>query len=1050
MRNCQIHILLFIVFMSGGIGVFGSGETAVYPVVTITTTGVNCNGGSNGTATAAIAAGSTPSTYTVAWSTGANNLTLVGLQAGVYSVTVTEDATGYVFFDAAVVDEPAILTSSTVVTDVNCKTQSTGAVSLTPMGGTSPYNYNWKNSLNNTVSTSQNLTGAPADLYTLTLGDSKGCTHTKNINISEPASAMNNSVSGLNVSCKFGSDGSVNLTVWGATPPYVYNWNAGAFLTEDLSNIAAGTYSVVATDALGCTISNSLTITEPNLLTTTVSALDVLCFGGATGSIDLNVSGGSTPYSYSWTNSNFALSNSQDLFNIPKDNYSVTVTDAKGCTANNGIAVAEPPDITISSVVTYVTCYGISNGAIDLTVLGGTPILTFAWKNTNGPLAATNEDLANIPAQTYTMLATDGNACQDSITLTVIQPLTPLKLAYSQTNILCFGNNTGAIDLTVFGGTPGYSATWTNGATTQDISSLIAGSYQVTIADTNGCIEIENVVLTQPAAPLSTTNQITHVTCFGFSNGLVNLTTSGGTTPYKFGWQNSVILLSVSTEDLVNFPAETYVLTLTDKNNCIYKDTFVVTQPTELVSLLNPVHINCYGDATGAIDLVPTGGTNPVGFLWSNGSVTEDLSSLISGLYQVTLTDSNNCVTVDSVMLTQPDTSLYATWSTVPVTCFGGQDGEIDYDLNGGSIPYNYFWSNGLTSPDMDSLTGGDYIVNILDAKGCTRIDTVNVPQPNDVLITEVIADVSCFGFEDGDIDLTVSGSNPPYSFQWANTAIIMSVATEDLIGFPAELYTVTVTDTMDCQSSKSFILPQPDLIQSSIVHNDITCYGGNDGWIDISVIGGIQPYTYLWSNGDVVEDPQTLFAGMHSVIVSDSNACIHEDSIRLTQPDSIEIFGEITKVSCIDQSDGRIMVTATGGNGGYQYLWSNSEITRTVLNLASASYTIGITDIMGCQNSTSFFVDIDPVQCLRIPSAFTPNADGMNDTWILGNIELYPDANVQVMSIWGERVFNSTPYPAPWDGNFHGDPLPAHTYYYVIDLRNGTAPHSGPVTIVR
>ncbi len=271
--------------------------------------------------------------------------------------------------------------------------------------------------------------------------------------------------------------------------------------------MAAGTYTVTVTDANACTKTLSATITQPSALTLSKTQVDVLCNGNSTGSIDLTVSGGTSPYTYAWSNS----ATTQDISNLVAGTYTVTVTDANACTKTISATIAQPSALTLSKTQVNVLCKGNSTGSIDLTVSGGTSPYTYAWSN-----SATTQDISGLVAGTYTVTVTDANSCTKTISATITEPSAGLALSTTVTNSTC-GNSNGAIDLTTTGGTAPYTYSWTGGVTTEDRSNISAGTYTVTVTDANGCTKTVSATVNNIGGPVLNMT-ITNVTCFGGNN----------------------------------------------------------------------------------------------------------------------------------------------------------------------------------------------------------------------------------------------------------------------------------------------------------------------------------------------------------------------------------------------------------------------------------------------------------------------------------------------------------------------------------------------------
>ena len=280
------------------------------------------------------------------------------------------------------------------------------------------------------------------------------------------------------------------MSVSGGVSPYSYAWTNGA-TTQDISGLTAGTYTVTVTDANGCTKTTSATVTQPSDIAPVFLTTHVTCYGGNNGAIDMSVSGGTPGYTYLWSNG----ATTQDLMNLTAGTYTVTVTDANSCTKAVGIIVVQPSEIIVSETHVNVLCNGASTGSIDLTASGGTGALSYDWSH----IAGNNnpQDPTGLAAGTYCVTVTDANGCTKTLCATIMEP-PALQLSAIATNASCTGLADGSIDLTVSGGTPGYTYLWSNGLTTQDPSGLVAGTYTVTVTDANDCTKTTSAIVLEP------------------------------------------------------------------------------------------------------------------------------------------------------------------------------------------------------------------------------------------------------------------------------------------------------------------------------------------------------------------------------------------------------------------------------------------------------------------------------------------------------------------------------------------------------------------------
>ncbi len=591
--------------------------------------------------------------------------------------------------------------------------------------------------------------------------------------------------------------------------------------------------TVTVTDANGCTLNPSpATVTQPTNIAPVFLTNHVTCYGGNNGAIDMSVSGGTPAYTYLWSNG----ATTQDISNLIAGTYTVTVTDANGCTKDVGIIVIQPTEITLSETHVNVLCSGSSTGSIDLTATGGTGNLSYDWSH----IAGNNnpQDPTGLTAGTYTVTVTDANNCTKTLSTTITEP-PALVVSTSLTHVLCFGGNNGAVDLTVSGGVTPYTYAWSNSATTQDLANLTAGTYTVTVTDANACTKTISATITEPPV-LALSTAVTNVLCFGNNTGSINLTVNGGTPGFTYAWSNGA-----SIQDPINLVAGTYTVTVTDANGCSKTISATVTEPTAITLSTTVTNVLCNGSNSGAIDLTVSGGVTPYTYLWSNNATTQDLSNIVAGIYTVTVTDANGCSKTTTATVTQNSTLMTASATSTPVSCNGGNNGTVDLTVAGGVSPYTYLWSNNATTQDLSNLTAGTYTVTVTDNVGCTKTVSVAVTQPTALALSTVTTNILCYGAATGAIDLTVSGGTPAYTYNWGG-----GITTQDRIGLTAGTYTVTVTDANGCTKTTSATITQPTDIAPVFLTTHVSCFGGNNGAIDMSVSGGVPGYTYLWSNG--------------------------------------------------------------------------------------------------------------------------------------------------------------------------------------------------------
>jgi len=1019
---------------------------------TETHTDIACFGDSTGSITVATVNGTAPFTYL--WSNGATTQNLTNVPAGNYNVTIT-DANGCEAYIGATLSQPAqpISITHTKVDDACFGSPGDGSINITAEGGTgnsASYSYQWLDLATNTTPNRLNLV---ANDYTVTVTDLNGCTQSKTITINEPNLLTDSIVTISDVSCFNGSDGKVELFMTGGTLPYSYSWSNGT-TNQNLLNAPAGTYTLNTTDGNGCQFSEDYAISEPATpLTLSTSATNVDCFGNTNGSATVNASGGTSPYTYSWTNGANQIINqtTATVTNLAAGLYTVTATDTNNCVSSTSAVIFQPlAPLSATANLTAVDCKGNSSGSIDLTVSGGTSAYTFNWNNGDS-----TEDLVGISAGNYAVTITDANGCSESYTFTITEPAENLNTVFTTNNVLCFGENTGSITTSTTGGTAPYTYLWNTGQTSSNITGLVANNYSLTITDNNNCTNTINPTINEPAQALTLSESNIDVSCFGGANGSIDLSVIGGTAPYSFEWFNaSNTTLTEISEDLVNLSSNTYTVVSTDANNCSETISILISEPVAPISLTHTIdNVNCNGGSDGAINITTLGGTPGYTFSWSNGMNTEDLSNVSAGDYTLTVTDNLGCTFSETFTVTEPINALSGIVTTESVLCFGDAKGSVDLTVSGGTAPYTYLWNNGSPNQNLSNIVSGMYTVTITDAQGCTSSVGGFVSQPaNPLTVIVNVTDPSCYLFEDGTIDLTVSGGSAPYSFSWGNQSqFLMNNPSETLNNVSAGDYILKVNDRYNCSYEEIVTVNQPDTIEVAENIIPVSCFNGNDGEIDVTVIGGTTPYQFNWSNSTTTEDNFNLLSNSYELTVTDNQNCTYTRSYFVEQPTEIMIIETITKVSCIDQVDGTISVETSGGTPPYNWLWTTGEYTDFIEGLAPGMYGLEITDNNNCLQSYDFVVPENALECLTIPNTFTPNGDNYNDVWNIKNLYLYPDATVQIYNRWGNLLYEANGDYTPWDGIINGEQLPAAVYYYVIVLENDiNNKYTGTITIIR
>jgi hypothetical protein len=967
-------------------------------------TNVSCFAGTTGSVTVTATGGTSP--YTILWTGGNTNFTRTGLAAGTYTAVVT-DANGCTSNVSATITQPAAaLAYTNAITNVSCFAGSTGSVTVTATGGTSPYTILWAGGA--TTFTRNNLV---AGTYTAVVTDANGCTSNVSATITQPAAALAYTNAITNVSCFAGTTGSVTVTATGGTSPYTILWTGGA-TTFTRNNLVAGTYTAVVTDANGCTSNVSATITQPAAALAYTNAItNVSCFAGSTGSVTVTATGGTSPYTILWTGGSTTFTRN----NLAAGTYTAVVTDANGCTSNVSATITQPAAALASTnAITNVSCFAGATGSVTVTATGGTSPYTILWAG-----GATTFIRNNLAAGTYTAVVTDARGCTSNVSATITQPAAALASTNAITNVSCFAGTTGSVTVTATGGTSPYTILWAGGSTTFTRTGLAAGTYTAVITDANGCTSNVSATITQPAAALASTNAITNVACFAGTTGSVTVTATGGTSPYTILWANG----GATTFTRNNLVAGTYTAVVTDANGCTSNVSATITQPAAALASTNAItNVSCFAGTTGSVTVTATGGTSPYTILWAGGATTFTRNNLVAGTYTAVVTDANGCTSNVSATITQPAAALAYTNAITNVSCFAGSTGSVTVTATGGTSPYTILWTGGSTTFTRNNLVAGTYTAVITDARGCTSNVSATITQPAAALAyTNAITNVSCFAGTTGSVTVTATGGTSPYTILWTggNTNFTRT-------GLAAGTYTAVVTDANGCTSNVSATITQPAaaLAYTNAITN-VSCFAGATGSVTVTATGGTSPYTILWTGGATTFTRNNLVAGTYTAVVTDANGCTSNVSATITQPAAaLASTNAITNVSCFAGATGSVTVTATGGTSPYTILWAGGATTFTRNNLVAGTYTAVVTDANGCTSNVSATIT-QPAAALAYTNAIT-------------NVSCFAGAtgSVTVTATGG-----TSPYTILWTGGattFTRTGLAAGTYTAVVTDANG------------
>ena len=559
------------------------------------------------------------------------------------------------------------------------------------------------------------------------------------------------------------------------------------------------------------------------------------------------------------------------------------------------------------------------------------------------------------------------------------------------------------------------------------------GTYVQDLLTVNGCDSIVTLNLTVNPNPTITITPA-DVTCYGFGNGIITTSVTGGSGSYSYVWSNNQ-----TSANITSLEPNTYNVTVTDNSTgCTSTASTTISQPDAMRINMTHADVQC-GISLGNVSVSVDGGQTPYQYRWTNGSDADAISNLTSGDYSVTVTDGNNCTLAQNATIRNIGIIPAVIEEQNPISCNGNNTGVLVVTSESAAMPFqSCIWSNGATYQTNFNVGAGTYSVTITDAWGCEGTATYDVTEPRPITINSTSGNPKCFGERAGTVAVSVSGGTEPYSYSWSNGTHNSSI---NELG--AGSYSLTISDGNGCTNVSTYTITWPERLLVSAETTDIQCYGGRGGKISATASGGTSPIEYSIHYGNLTMTGGPIFdglsAGIYSVVVTDVYGCTVSVTTSIAEPEQIKVTPLIIPPSCTGGRDGSIELEVTGGEAPYTYSWANSaNETNMMTDLVQGTYSITITDANDCRITMNALSMYDHVgECIKIPNVFTPNEDGVNDTWVIENIGMFPEAYIYVYNRWGQLLYEGRGTDEPWDGRYRGHYVPSGVYLYIVNLEN-------------
>ena len=952
---------------------------------------------------------------------------ITGLYSGDYTVHVGDENSCTTLDELVTINSNPEIVMDLNGTDLLCYNDNNGQFAPNITGGVLDYSYAWTGPSGYTAS-SANITGLAGGTYELSVTDAVNCVSVLSYELNEPLELVPNELVIEPANCNGEDSGEIFIEAKQGTPSYQYYLDGVESSTGIFPNLTPKDYTLRIVDANSCVYESNVTVTEPGEIGFLVE--DVVlptCENSNNGIIRVTPYGGGSGYNYSWSGPNDFRSYDQNIENIAAGDYSLLITDKNNCSSEDVVDLNLGYTIQLGLVVEqHITTAGVNDGILAIETQEGTAPYIFTVSGPGGYTSTSPDDyddhsflIENLAGGVYTVVATDASGCS-TVEKSIIIDEPGMVFTYIEElqAVGCVGSPVGELRANASGGNGSFTYTWSGPAgysgVGQTISTLAAGTYTVTATSAGQTASTTYVLLTPDPLLVSIAN-VKNVSCNNAADGEIELDIDFGSAEYTIEWTNGTGFLSTA-KHILDLEPGTYDYTVTSEFGCSVSGSQVIIEPNSLGLTVATVDISAAGERDGTLTADVTGGTAPYIFLVSgpngysfsessNVSGNISISGLEMGVYEVVVLDVNECRIEDSKKVHEPTKLLLFVTSKTNTTCPGGSDGAIEIGVLGESDVANltYSWTGDhyfrSTDKDVSGLKAGTYTVTVYDSAGDPGYEEqslqVTVAEPKELVAEFWKKDISCYGLNDGYINIHPQGGTPGYTYLWGGPGVVGS--NEDQQGLVEGSYTVQITDSRGCKSLPTpiEIVEPPEIVASIVDFYEPTCYGLEDGWIKLEIEDGSGPYLVNWDNyGSITKDIFDLETGDYNYTVVNKFGCETSDGMTLNQPDTlIAEVNNFTDVLCYGENKGSATVDISGGTPAYTIEWSDGQETEEATELYIGRYEVKVIDDHGCSDTSSVVLDQPEALALEIeavrPTTVDAN-DGAISLDVVGGVEAY------------------------------------------------------------